>query len=111
MAEVNSNLCWYCEKAVDTKGIGCLKCMNARCDQQMHGQCLIDKQDPEGLGKVLKCPKCSENNIAFCIKPDDDINEDAKKPMGSAGGRRKYKKHKKTKKHRKHRKYGKTKRR
>ena len=110
MAEKNSNLCWYCEKAVDTNGISCLKCMNKECSQLMHGQCLIDKQDPEGLGKVFTCPKCNENNIAFCREPTSDINEDAKKALG-VGGRRKYKKHKKTKKHRKHRKYGKTKKR
>jgi hypothetical protein len=77
----------------------------------MHPQCAYKKQDPEASGKVLICPRCNENNIAFCREPTSDINEDAKTSMGSAGGRRKYKKHKKTKKHRKHRKYGKTKKR
>jgi hypothetical protein len=113
MAEVNSKSeCPYCRKNVGTNGISCLTCMNTSCSQLMHGQCLFVAQDPEASGKVLICPTCSGNKIAFCREPTSDINEDAKtkKPLG-VGGRRKYKKHKKTKKHRKYRKYGKTKKR
>jgi hypothetical protein len=109
MAEEKSKLkCWYCNK--DANGIACLTCMNTSCSQLMHPQCAYKNQDPEASGKVLICPRCSGNNIAYCREPNEDINEDAKKVLG-VGGRRKYKKHKKTKKHRKHRKYGKTKKR
>ena len=113
MAGVNSKSkseCPYCKQNVGTNGISCLKCMNTSCSQLMHPECAYKTQDPEASGKVLICPTCNENNIAFCKYPTDDINEDAKKALG-VGGRRKYKKHKKTKKHRKHRKYGKTKKR